>query len=102
MTDEEVKEAYENNADTNAFTDADHTKLDGIEAGAQVNTVTSVMVRLVLLPLHLVYGTRVVVDINYTAGKVSIGTTDTDQALNLSGNFQTAGKIIAGDSLGLC
>ena len=26
--------AYESNADTNAFTDADHTKLDGIEASA--------------------------------------------------------------------
>jgi hypothetical protein len=34
MTDAEIKTAYENNADTNAFTDADHTKLDGIEAGA--------------------------------------------------------------------
>ena len=38
----EIKAAYEGEADTNAFTDADHTKLDGIEAGAQVNTVTSV------------------------------------------------------------
>jgi hypothetical protein len=34
QTDAEIKTAYENNADTNAFTDADHTKLDGIEAGA--------------------------------------------------------------------
>jgi len=29
-----VKTKYESNADTNAFTDADETKLDGIEAGA--------------------------------------------------------------------
>ena len=34
QTDAEIKTAYENNADTNAFTDADHSKLDGIEAGA--------------------------------------------------------------------
>ena len=29
-----VKSLYESNADTNAFTDADETKLDGIEAAA--------------------------------------------------------------------
>lgn len=29
-----LKAKYESNADTNAFTDADHTKLDGIESGA--------------------------------------------------------------------
>ena len=34
QTDAEIKTAYENNADTNAFTDADHSKLDGIAAGA--------------------------------------------------------------------
>ncbi len=38
----EVKTAYESNADTNAFTDALLSKLNGIEAGAQVNTVDSV------------------------------------------------------------
>jgi len=36
MTDAEIKIAYENNADTNAFTDADEAKLDGIEALADV------------------------------------------------------------------
>lgn len=34
MTNLEVKVAYESNANTNAFTDADELKLDGIEAGA--------------------------------------------------------------------
>lgn len=38
QTDAEIKIAYENNADTNAFTDAEQTKLAGIAAGAQVNT----------------------------------------------------------------
>ena len=37
MSDAEIKIAYENNADTNAFTDADQTKLSGIEDGAEVN-----------------------------------------------------------------
>lgn len=42
MTDADVKTAYENNADTNAFTDAEKTKLAGIEGslfkGTYVNT----------------------------------------------------------------
>jgi hypothetical protein len=37
-----IKSKYESNADTNAFTDALKTKLDGIATGAQVNAVTSV------------------------------------------------------------
>ena len=37
QTASEIKTAYESNSDTNAFTDADHTKLDGIADGAQVN-----------------------------------------------------------------
>ncbi len=34
QTGAEIKTAYEGEADTNAFTDADHTKLDGIEASS--------------------------------------------------------------------
>ena len=34
QTGAEIKTAYEGEADTNAFTDADHSKLDGIEASA--------------------------------------------------------------------
>ena len=33
----EVKTLYEGNSDTNAFTDSDHTKLDGIETSATVD-----------------------------------------------------------------
>jgi len=33
----EIKTSYESNANTNAFTDADHSKLNGIEAGADVS-----------------------------------------------------------------
>lgn len=42
LTPADVKSLYEANANTNAFTDAEKTKLSGIQAGAQVNTVTSV------------------------------------------------------------
>ena len=42
ITKEIVKDAYEANADTNAFTDAEKSKLNGIEAGAQVNKVEDV------------------------------------------------------------
>ena len=37
-----IKADYESNANTNAHTDAEKTKLSGIAAGAQVNTVTLV------------------------------------------------------------
>jgi len=38
----EIKTLYESNSDTNAFTDADHSKLDGIEASADVTDTTNV------------------------------------------------------------
>jgi hypothetical protein len=37
-----IKTAYEGETDTNAFTDAEKTKLSGIETGAEANVVTSV------------------------------------------------------------
>lgn len=42
ITASQVKQLYESNSDTNAFTDAEKGKLGGIQSGAQVNTVTSV------------------------------------------------------------
>lgn len=42
QTGAEIKAAYEAEADTNAFTDAEKTKLSGIADGAEVNLVTSV------------------------------------------------------------
>ncbi len=42
MSDADVKTAYENNADTNAFNDAAVTKLGGIEALADVTDTTNV------------------------------------------------------------
>lgn len=42
LTPASIKTQYESNADTNAFTDADESKLDGIASGAEVNLVDSV------------------------------------------------------------
>ncbi len=42
QTDAEIKTAYENNSDTNAFTDAEKTKLSGIEASADVTDTANV------------------------------------------------------------
>ena len=44
QTDAEIKTAYENNPDTNAFTDAEKAKLTGIDAGAQVNVGTDLSI----------------------------------------------------------
>lgn len=42
LTASQVKQLYESNPDTNAFTNDEKSKLAGIETGAEVNTVTSV------------------------------------------------------------
>ena len=42
QTGSEIKAAYEGEADTNAYTDAEKSKLAGISAGAEVNAVDSV------------------------------------------------------------
>jgi hypothetical protein len=41
QTDAEIKIAYENNLDTNEFSDAEQAKLAGIETGAQSNTTSN-------------------------------------------------------------
>ncbi len=41
QTDSEIKTAYENNSDTNAFTDSEKTKLSGIEANATADQTDS-------------------------------------------------------------
>ena len=46
LTDAQIKQKYEANADTNAFTDADSAKLGGIADGATVNTANSINQRI--------------------------------------------------------
>ena len=43
MSDTDVKTAYENNAETNEFSDAEQTKLGGIATGAEVNDTTTLL-----------------------------------------------------------
>lgn len=42
LTAASIKTQYESNADTNAFTDAEQSKLAGIEAGAEVNNISDI------------------------------------------------------------
>jgi hypothetical protein len=44
QSDAEIKTAYENNANTNVFTDTEQTKLAGIESGADITDATNVNV----------------------------------------------------------
>ena len=43
QTDAEIRAAVEAATDSNVFTDADHTKLDGIEAGADITDTSNVV-----------------------------------------------------------
>lgn len=63
LTPAQIKSMYESNPDTNAFTDSDKNKLDNIEAGAQVNTIT---------------GVKGSAEATYRIGDVSIGMVDID------------------------
>ena len=69
QSDAEIKTAYENNADTNAFDDAEQTKLAGIESGAKVGDVVgpgtivdNAMVRFDSTSGKLVQSTGIIVD----------------------------------------
>jgi hypothetical protein len=55
----EIKTLYESNSDTNAFTDADHSKLDGIEASADVTDTTNVTAAGALMDSELTNETAV-------------------------------------------
>lgn len=73
----EVKTAYESNADTNAYTNAEKSKLTGIEAGAEVNVVDSV---------------------NGQTGAVSLNTGDISEGSNLYHTAARAISAIKGDA----
>ena len=64
QTDTEIKTAYENNTDTNAFTDALQTKLNGIDTGATDVTIQDVLDQIMA-------GTNVTID-DATAGQITI------------------------------
>ena len=90
QSDAEIKTAYENNADTNAFTDADHTKLDGIEASADVTDTTNVVAALTA-------GTNVTI-----AGDGTISSTDTNDNTQLTDEEvqDIVGGMVSGNTEG--
>ena len=87
----EIKTAYESNSDTNAFTDAEKTKLSGIEASADVTDTANVVAALTA-------GTNITI-----AGDGTISATDTDTGIlnvvedttpQLGGDLDTNGNDV--------
>lgn len=81
QSDAEIKTAYENNADTNAFTDADHTKLDGIETAADVTDATNVTAAGALMDSELAS----IADVKALDQSVISGATPTFTGTNFTG-----------------
>jgi hypothetical protein len=69
----DLKTAYESNADTNAFTDAEKNKLSGIETGAEVNAVDSVFGRTGAVTAQIG---------DYTKSDVGLGNVDNTSDVN--------------------
>jgi hypothetical protein len=83
----EIKTAYESNADTNAFTDAEQTKLAGLEANADVTDAENVEP---LIDAHLNYSTATSGQfLKYNGTDYEWGTVDLTPYLALSGGTMT-------------
>ena len=89
----EIKTAYESNADTNAFTDADESKLDGIEASADVTDAINVEAAGGLMDSELTSIASV------KALNQGVATTDspTFAGLTVTGEITANGGIALGD-----
>jgi len=90
----EIKTAYESNADTNAFTDADESKLDGIEALADVTDTVNVTAAGALMDSELTSIASV------KALDQGVATTDspTFAAATVTGEITANGGIALGDN----
>lgn len=87
QTDAEIKTAYENNSDTNAFTDALQTKLNGIEASADVTDTTNVVAALTAGAAISIAGDGTIA---YTGSTDVVG----DTTPQLGGDLDTNGNAI--------
>ena len=90
QTDAEIKTAYENNSDTNAFTDAEKTKLSGIEASADVTDTANVTAAGALMDSELTAIASV------KALNQGVATTDSPAFTNLTLNGTGSVKVPAG------
>lgn len=80
-----IKTAYEGQADTNAFTDAEKTKLTGIEASADVTDATNVN------------AAGAVMESDYNAHTILAATTDNTPAALTVGEQTLVGRITSGN-----
>ncbi len=91
QSDAEIKSSYEANADTNAFTDADETKLDGIETGA-TNTKGKQTIWVPAAAMRPTFsnGCAALADLETTAGRPDITSLDFDATVDEHAQFQVA------------
>lgn len=85
---------------TNDYTDAEQTKLAGIEAGAEVNTIEGITVGGSAVTPD---STTRVVALGAMAGKTNVGTSDLDSTLSttISSKLDTVSATIASESSGV-
>jgi hypothetical protein len=95
----EIRAAVEAATDSNVFTDADHTKLDGIEASADVTDTTNVVA-------SLTAGTNITIAANGTISATSSDTVLTSEQVQdivgamMSGNTETGISVTYQDADG--
>lgn len=95
-----IKTKYESNADTNAFTDAEQTKLAGIAAGAEVNRTLEQLQDIIAAMFQAGTHTNASVTYDDTAGTLSIsasgggGGLDQEQVEDIVGALNVAGTGI--------
>jgi hypothetical protein len=95
QTDSEIKTAYENNADTNAFTDAEKTKLAGVDSGATANSTDATLLNRTNHTGQQALST--ISDAGLLAGKNTIATSDVDNnAITTAKIQQFASKSVVG------
>jgi len=96
QSDAEIKTAYENNSDTNAFTDAEQSKLSGIEASADVTDETNVTAALPVSDATTIVkdpvdGTKTMrIDVGAVATSTTRVLTMPDSDVDLGSDFATA------------
>ncbi len=90
----QIKTAYESNSDTNAFTDADESKLDGIEASADVTDTTNVTAAGALMDSELTS----IASVKALNQGVATGDSPTFATLTSTGEITANGGIALGDN----